>query len=51
MGIPIELERDFRPAIKQLSDRLDKIEQALIEISACKCNDKPAPKPLPKKVK
>ena len=45
MGIPFYLE-DFEPAIKELKDRLDKIEQALIELS-----EKPIPKPIPKKVK
>jgi len=45
MGIPIYLE-DFEPAVKKINDRLDRIEQALIELSK-----KPVPKPQPKKVK
>ncbi len=51
MGIAIELERDFKPALKQLNDRLQKIEQAILEISQCKCEEKPKPIPTPKKVK
>ena len=45
MGIPLYIE-NFDPAIKELKDRLDKIEQALIELS-----NKQIPKPIPKKVK
>jgi len=65
MGIPIELERDFKPAIEQILkrlekieqvkvaesiayiERLDKIEQAIIELKCEPCKVKP----LSKKVK
>ena len=47
MGIPIELERDFKPAIEQILKRLNKIEQAIIELKCEPCKVKP----LSKKVK
>ena len=57
MGIPIELERDFKPAIEQIlkrlekieqvTERLNKIEQAIIELKCEPCKVKP----LSKKVK
>ena len=57
MGIPIELERDFKPVIEQILkrlekieqviERLNKIEQAIIELKCEPCKVKP----LSKKVK
>jgi hypothetical protein len=52
MGIPIELEKDFKPAMKKIMDRLTAIEQALVELNTCEeCKVPVAPKTLPKKVK
>ena len=46
MSILVGRDEDFNPAIKKIMDKLDKIEQALIELS-----NKQIPKPIPKKVK
>ena len=54
MSILVGRDEDFNPAIKKIMDKLENIEQAIIELSDCKCVQplpKPVLKPLPKKVK
>ena len=52
MSILVGRDEDFTPAIKKIMDKLENIEQAIIELSDCKCKSLPAPttpvQPIPK---